>query len=404
MKKVMKIWTESSLIIKIVIGLVLGTAFGLLFPAADFIGIPGTIFIGALKAVAPVLVFFLVCSAIASAGEGIGPRFKTVIVLYLLSTFVAAIIAVIATNIFPVTIKLETAVEATAPGGLKEIFETLLVNVVENPISALAGGNYLAILFWAVVLGFALKIIKSVKAVEVITEVADAVSKMVSWIIQFAPIGVLGIMYTNISGNGLAIFADYGKLILLLVGTMLTVAFVVNPAIVGITLKRNPYPLVLKCIKQSGIPAFFTRSSAANIPVNMQLCEELGLDKDFYSVSIPLGSTVNMDGAAITITIMSLVAARTLGLNIPLPLAIALSIISTLGACGSSGVAGGSILLIPMACSLMGIGGDEAMQVVAVGFIIGVIQDSVETALNSSGDVLFTATAELRDKMKKEKK
>lgn len=401
MKKLVKAWTSSSLILKIVIGLVIGAVLGLVCPGASFIGILGSIFIGALKAIAPVLVAVLVCSAISGSGSGIGSRFKTVVVLYICSTFVAAICAVIASKIFPVTVMLAEAASGSAPGGLAEVFSSLLLKLVQNPISAIADANYLGILFWAIVLGFALKLTAKEQTINMIKEFADAVSKVVTWVIQFAPIGILGIMFTNISTNGLSIFANYAQLIALLVGTMLFVAFIINPIIVAILLKKNPYPLVLRCIKQSGIPAFFTRSSAANIPVNMQLCEELGLDKDFYSVSIPLGSTVNMDGASITITIMSLAAANTLGMTIPLPLAIVLSIISTLGACGASGVAGGSLLLIPMACSLMGISNDVAMEVVAVGFIIGVIQDSLETALNSSGDVIFTATAEFYERAKK---
>ena len=401
MKKLVKAWTSSSLILKIVIGLVIGAVLGLVCPGASFIGILGSIFIGALKAIAPVLVAVLVCSAISGSGSGIGSRFKTVVILYISTTFIAAICAVIASKIFPVTVMLAEAASGSAPGGLAEVFSSLLLKLVQNPISAIAEANYLGILFWAIVLGFALKLTAKEQTINMIKEFADAVSKVVTWVIQFAPIGILGIMFTNISTNGLSIFANYAQLIALLVGTMLFVAFIINPIIVAILLKKNPYPLVLRCIKQSGIPAFFTRSSAANIPVNMQLCEELGLDKDFYSVSIPLGSTVNMDGAAITITIMSLAAANTLGMTIPLPLAIVLSIISTLGACGASGVAGGSLLLIPMACSLMGISNDVAMEVVAVGFIIGVIQDSLETALNSSGDVIFTATAEFYERAKK---
>ena len=405
MKGLIKKWTDSSLILKIAIGLLIGTVLGLIFPKATFIGIPGTLFIGALKAIAPVLVAVLVCSAIAKAGEGIGSRFKTVILLYLATTFIAAIVAVIVSKVFPIKIMLSNvkAYGEAAPSGLKEIFESLLVNMVQNPVKAVAEANYLGVLFWAIILGLALKMMKAGRVIDVITDLSEAVSKIVGWIIQLAPIGVMGIMYTNISTNGLEIFANYGQLILLLVGTMLFVALVINPIIVAVVLKRNPYPLVFKCLKESGIPAFFTRSSAANIPVNMKLCAELGLDKDFYSVSIPLGSTINMDGAAITITIMSLATANTLGINIPIPLAIVLAIVSTLGAAGSSGVAGGSLLLIPMACSLMGIGNDISMEVVAIGFIIGVIQDSVETALNSSGDVLFTATAEYYEKAKEKK-
>ncbi len=399
-KSLIKKWTGSSLILKIVIGLVIGAILGILFPNSSFIGIPGTIFIGALKAVAPILVLLLVCSSIAGSGGGIGSRFKIVIILYMLSTLVAAIVAVFASKIFPVTVILPEAATGSAPSGLQEIFETLLVNIVQNPVAAVVNANYLGILFWAVVLGFALKLVAKESTLNVIADLAEAVSNVVAWIIQFAPIGILGIMYTNIAENGLSVFANYGQLIALLVGTMLATAFIVNPLLVALILRKNSYPLVLKCLKTSGIPAFFTRSSAANIPVNMQLCEELGIDKDFYSVSIPLGSTINMDGAAITITIMSLAAANTLGVHIPLGLAIVLSIVATLGACGASGVAGGSLLLIPMACSLMGINNDVAMEVVAVGFIIGVIQDSIETALNSSGDVIFTATAEFYERAK----
>ena len=407
MKSILRKWTESSLILKIVAGLVIGAVLGLLFPKATFFGITGTLFIGALKAIAPILVFLLVSSAIAQAVNGIGSRFRTVIILYLLSTFLAAICAVAVSRLFPVKIilsNIEAYGETPAPSGLKEIFEALLGNMVQNPIKAIAEGNYLGILFWAIVLGVALKAINVPDTVKNISNLSDAVSRIVSWVIQFAPFGVMGIMYTNISTNGLEIFVNYGQLILMLVGTMAFVALVINPAVVWFLLKKNPYPLIFRCLKESGVSAFFTRSSAANIPVNMKLCEELGLDKDFYSVSIPLGSTINMEGAAVTITVMSLATANTLGLNIPLPLAIILSIVSTLGAAGTSGVAGGSLLLIPMACSLMGIGNDIAMEVVAVGFIIGVIQDSVETALNSSSDAVFTATAEFYDRAKAEKK
>ena len=407
MKSILKKWTESSLILKIVAGLVIGAVLGLLFPKASFFGIPGTLFIGALKAIAPILVFLLVSSAIAQAVNGIGSRFRTVIILYLFSTFLAAICAVAVSRLFPVKIilsNIEAYGETPAPSGLKEIFEALLGNMVQNPIKAIAEGNYLGILFWAIVLGVALKAINVPDTVKNISNLSDAVSRIVSWVIQFAPFGVMGIMYTNISTNGLEIFVNYGQLILMLVGTMAFVALVINPAVVWFLLKKNPYPLIFRCLKESGVSAFFTRSSAANIPVNMKLCEELGLDKDFYSVSIPLGSTINMEGAAVTITVMSLAAANTLELNIPLPLAIILSIVSTLGAAGTSGVAGGSLLLIPMACSLMGISNDIAMEVVAVGFIIGVIQDSVETALNSSSDAVFTATAEFYDRAKAEKK
>lgn len=404
MKKLIKKYTEVSLILRILIGLIIGAILGIVCPSATGIAIPGDIFVGALKAIAPVLVALLVCSSVAKAGEGIGARFKTVIILYMATTLIASTFAVFAAKLFPVKLKLvAAATDVTPPDGLAAIFSNLLTGMVQNPIKAIAEANYLAILFWAIIIGVALKLLGSKSTIDVITSLAEALSKVVAWVIQFAPFGVMGIMFTNVSTNGLVVFADYGKLILLLVGAMLFTSLVINPILVAVLLKKNPYPLVFKCIKTSGIPAFFTRSSAANIPVNMALCEELGLDKDFYSVSIPLGSTINMDGAASVITIMSLTAANTLGINVPLPLAIVLSVVATLGACGASGVAGGSLLLIPMACSLLGIGQDIAMQVVAVGFIIGVIQDSVETALNSSGDVIFTATAEFYDRAKKEK-
>lgn len=401
MNNIIRKWKETSLILKIVIGLIIGTILGLLFPNAEFLGITGTIFIGALKAIAPVLVAVLVCSSIASAGGGLGARFRTVIILYLSSTFIAAICAVIFSKLFPVKLVLPEAASSAAPKGLAEVFLSLLINIVENPVKAIANANYLGILFWAVIFGLALKLAASEKTLAIAKDLSDAVSKSVSWIIQFAPIGIMGIMFSNISGNGLNIFANYGEVIMLLVGTMLFVALVTNPLIVFLLLRKNPYPLVLRCIRESGLQAFFTRSSAANIPTNMKLCEDLGLDRDFYSVSIPLGSTINMDGAAVTITVMTLAAAATLGVNVSVPIAIVLSIVSTLGAAGSSGVAGGSLLLIPMACSLMGISNDIAMEVVAVGFIIGVVQDSVETALNSSGDVIFTAAAEFYEQKRK---
>lgn len=314
-------------------------------------------------------------------------------------------IAVVSSFLFPMDIKLITSdVATTPPGGLVEIFQSILNSIVQNPIAAIGSANYVGILAWAVMLGLAFKAFASQHLKESLQSISDAVSQVVRWIIGLAPFGILGLVYTAVSTSGLSIFADYGKLLLLLVGTMAFVALVSNPLIVGLTLRRNPYPLVFKCLRESGLTAFFTRSSAANIPVNMSLCERLGLDKDFYSVSIPLGATINMDGAAVVITIMTLAAAYTLGINVSFFSAIVLSILATLGACGTSGVAGGSLLLIPMACSMFGINNDIAMQVVAVGFIISVIQDSCETAINSSGDVLFTATAEFREWIKAGKK
>ena len=297
--------------------------------------------------------------------------------------------------LFPQMLLLPEAAEAEViPQGLGEVMHTLLSNIVSNPISAIMNGNYIGILMWGCLFGVAMKKLGADSTKVFLSNTADAVSTIVRWIINLAPFGIMGLVFTNVVSNGLAIFTQYGKLLLLLVGTMLFMALVINPIIIFIYLRCNPYPLVFRCLRESGLTAFFTRSSAANIPVNMAMCEKLGLDKDFYSVSIPLGATINMDGAAITITIMTLAAANTLGMQVSLPAAILLSIMSALGACGASGVAGGSLLLIPMACSLFGISNDIAMQVVGVGFIIGVIQDSVETCLNSASDVEFAATAE----------
>lgn len=405
MKAIVKIWTGTSLIVKILIGLVLGALLGFLVPQAAFLDILGELFVGALKGIAPLLVFVLVISSLANASGGIGKRFTTVIALYLASTLIAAVIAVVASFLFPMTIKLTSGdVGSAPPGGLLEIFQSILGSIVQNPITAISSANYVGVLAWAVMLGLAFKTFASAGLKNSLQNISDAVSQVVRWIIGLAPIGILGLVFTAVSTSGLSIFVDYGRLLLLLVGTMAFVTFVSNPLIVGLTLRRNPYPLVFKCLRESGITAFFTRSSAANIPVNMSLCERLGLDKDFYSVSIPLGATINMDGAAVVITVMTMTAARTLGVNVSFLSAIVLSILATLGACGTSGVAGGSLLLIPMACSMFGINNDIAMQVVAVGFIISVIQDSCETAINSSGDVLFTATAEFREWIKNGRK
>lgn len=404
MKKILGTYTKIPLILRIAVGLVIGICLGLWVPQAGFVTVFGDIFVGALKAIAPILVFVLVIASLSSAGKGIGKRFRTVIIFYMLSTFLAAVAAVIGSYIFKVTIPLSEAATNTAPTGLGEVFRTLLSNMVMNPIQAIISANYVGILTWAVVFGLALRLGASEKTKEVLSDISNAVSKAVAWVIQLAPFGIMGLVYGSISEYGIEIFKDYGKLLVLLVGCMLVVAFVIDPLIVAISLKRNPYPLVFKCFRESGITAFFTRSSAANIPVNMALCEKLGLDKEYYSVAIPLGATINMDGAAITITVMSLAAAFSQGISVNIIIAILLSFVATLGACGASGVAGGSLLLIPMACSLLGIGQDVAMQVVAVGFIIGVVQDSLETAINSSGDAIFCATAEFREWQKEGKK
>lgn len=394
MNRILKKWNDLSLIFRIACGLVLGVILGLIFPKASAIGILGDIFVGALKSIAPILVFFLVISAVANASNTVSKRFRTVVLLYILSTLLASILAVIASKIFPISLRLVAAVSNEAPEGIAQVFKNLLNNIVQNPIASIANANYIGILAWAIVLGLALKKINHQPTNEILISISDAVSATVRWIINLAPLGILGLVFVAISTNGLSIFVDYGKLLLVLVGCMLFLALVINPFITFIMLRKNPYPLVWRCLKESGITAFFTRSSAANIPVNMELCRKLGLDKDMYSISIPLGATINMDGAAITIAIMTLAAANTMGISVDIPSALILCVMATLGACGASGVAGGSLLLIPMACSLFGIGNDVAMQVVGVGFIIGVIQDSLETALNSSGDVLFTATAE----------
>ena len=387
--KLVKAYNSVSLVLRIVIGMVIGAALALLIPnaavTAPGIGILGTLFVGALKAIAPLLVFVLIISALAQSKEKLGKQFGTVIVLYLVSTFLAAVIAVIASYLFPVTITLTEAASDSAPESFAAIFTGLLNNIVSNPIGSIVSANYLGVLFWAIVLGFAFKGASDTTK-KFLADASEAVTKAVRFVINLAPFGILGLVFSAVSTSGLAIFTEYGKLLLILVGCMLFAALVVNPIMTFIVIRKNPYPLVFKCLKESGVTAFFTRSSAANIPVNMSLCESLGLDKEFYSVSIPLGATINMAGAAVTITVMTLAAVHTLGITV----------MAALGACGASGVAGGSLLLIPMACSLFGISNDVAMQVVGVGFIIGVIQDSVETAINSSSDALFTAVAEFK--------
>lgn len=402
--KIVNLYNSSSLILRILAGLIIGIILAMIVPHATWISVFGDLFVGALKAIAPVLVFVLVLSALAQGNAQLDRRFGLVIWLYMLTTFLAGLTAVIFSFLFPVKIVLtESATAETIPQGIGEVMRNLLMNAVSNPVSALANANYIGILFWAVFLGLAMKKLCSDSTRTMLKDASDAVSQCVRWIINLAPFGIMGLVFTNVSTNGLAIFTQYGQLLLLLVGTMLFVAFIIDPFVIFLTLHRNPYPLVWRCLKNSGITAFFTRSSAANIPVNMNTCERLGLDKDFYSVSIPLGSTMNMDGAAVTIAVMALACAHTIGVTVDFPSALMLSLLSTLAACGASGVAGGSLLLIPMACSMFGISNDVAMQVVAVGFIIGVIQDSVETCLNSSGDVEFTATAEYRQWQKEGK-
>lgn len=398
MKELLKKWNQVSLVKQIIVGLIIGIILAVSIPdAAKPVVILGSLFVGALKAIAPVLVLFLVMSAIAQHKTGQKTNMSTIVVLYLLGTFLAGLIAVIVSFIFPVGLTLGSGAEGvTAPSGVVEVLKTLLLNVVDNPVKAIYNANYIGILAWAVLLGFALKnAADSTKTL--IANLSDAVSKMVTWVIKFAPLGIMGLVFESITANGLGSLLSYGKLLVVLIGCMLFVALVVNPIIVYATIRQNPYPLVLKCIRESGITAFFTRSSAANIPVNMKLCDNLGLNKDAYSVSIPLGATINMAGAAVTISVLTLAAVHTLGIEVDVPTAIILSVLSAICACGASGVAGGSLLLIPLACSLFGIPDDVAMQVVGVGFIIGVLQDSFETALNSSTDVIFTAAAEYKE-------
>lgn len=396
MKNILQKWNSISLVKRILAGMIIGAILGVAVPTATAIGILGDIFVNALKAIAPVLVFFLVMSALANHKEGGKTNMGTVIILYLVGTFSAAVVAVIASFLFKVTLTLpEAATGNAAPGGIGEVLKTLLLNIVANPIGAIVNANYIGILAWAVVFGLALKP-ASEATKKGLLDFSEAVSQGVRWVISLAPFGILGLVFTTVSTNGLGIFVDYGKLLAVLVGCMAVVAFIANPIIVFLTMRENPYPLVFKCLKDSFITAFFTRSSAANIPVNMALCESLGLDEDNYSVSIPLGATINMAGAAITITVMTLATVYTLGITVDIPTAIVLSVVAAISACGASGVAGGSLLLIPLACSLFGISADVAMQVVGVGFIIGVVQDSCETGLNSSTDALFTAAAEFR--------
>ncbi|MBS4172674.1 serine/threonine transporter SstT [Bacillus sp. FJAT-49736] len=390
-------WNQLSLVKQILIGLIIGIILAVTIPAvAKPFTILGSLFVSALKGIAPVLVFFLVMSAIAQHKSGQKTNMKSIIVLYLLGTFLAGLVAVIVSFIFPVTLTLPKSTEnLTAPGGVVEVLKTLLLNIVDNPVKAIFNANYIGILAWAILLGLALKKAPDTTKT-MISNFSDALSKIVTWVIKFAPFGIMGLVIDSITANGLRSLIGYGKLLAVLIGCMLFVAFVVNPIIVYVCARQNPFPLVFKCLKESGITAFFTRSSAANIPVNMKLCEKLGLDKDSYSVSIPLGATINMAGAAVTISVLTLAAVHTLNIEVDIPTAIILSILSAICACGASGVAGGSLLLIPLACSLFGIPNDVAMTVVGVGFIVGVLQDSCETALNSSTDVLFTATAEFR--------
>lgn len=394
----LKKWNRLSLVKRIICGLILGIILALTAPAgAKFVIIFGSLFVGLLKSIAPVLVFFLVISAIAQHKTGEKTNMPSIVVLYLLGTFCAALVAVAASFLFPLTLQLGASInEVSPPSGVVEVIKSLIMKVADNPVNALVSANYVGVLFWAILLGLAFKH-TSANTKTTLSNFSDGVSQVVKWIINLAPFGVMGLVFESIATSGIGALIGYGKLILLLVGCMFFVALVVNPLIALIMIRKNPYPLVFRCLEESGITAFFTRSSAANIPVNMNLCEKLNLNKDTYSVSIPLGATINMAGAAVTISVLSLATAHTLGIKVDFPTAIMLSVLAAISACGASGVAGGSLLLIPLACSLFGIPNDIAMQVVGVGFVIGVIQDSCETALNSSTDVLFTAIAEYRE-------
>ena len=395
-KEVVRKYNDISLIKRIIVGLIIGVILALLIPIQEtptglnaFITLFGDVFVGALKGVAPILVFFLVLSALCNAkGKG---TMGTVVILYIVSTFVAALVAVIASYIFPTPLTLDTStiVEQSSPSNVGDVLITLIMNVVSNPVDSLAKANYLGILAWAAVLGVILRGIANDDVKNLFSTLADAVSTLVRWVIAFAPFGVMGLVYNSVGTNGVEIFVEYGRIILVLVGCMVFIALVTNALIVFACTRKNPYPLILRCLKDSGLTAFFTRSSAANIPVNMALCEKLGLNKDNYSVSIPLGSTINMAGAAVTITIMTMAACQTVGVSVDPITAVILSVLAAVSACGASGVAGGSLLLIPLCCSLFGIDNSIAMQVVAIGFIIGVVQDSCETAVYSSSDVLF---------------
>lgn len=388
------LFSKKNLVLKIIIGIVFGALIGGIFPElGKSASILGKLFVSALQALAPILIFLLVIASLATHREGQESHMRPILLLYFIGTLAAATTAVMVSFLFPTTLTLVGAeIVSSAPQGIGEVLNTLLFKVVENPVKALLGANYIGILAWAI--GFGILLRKASDSTKLVLEdMSDAIVSLVQFVIQLAPIGVFGIVAGTVAETGFGALIDYSRILSILVGTMLIIALAVNPIIVYLMTRTNPYPLILTCIRESGITAFFTRSSAANIPVNMALCEKLKLDEDTYSVSIPLGATINMAGAAITITIMTMAAVNTLGINVDLGTALLLSFIASISACGSSGVAGGSLLLIPLACSLFNIPNDVAMQVVGVGFIIGVVQDSAETALNSSTDVVFTAAA-----------
>ena len=395
MKAIVQLYNRIGLVPLIIVGLVLGTLIGWLLPNVGLaLGLLGSLFVGALKAVAPILVLILVLAAIAQHRSGGDVYVKPVLIMYVFGTFLAALTAVIASFMFPTELVLvQSAIEQTPPSSLREVITNLLMNVVANPVHALVNANYIGILSWAVLMGFALRQAGETTQ-KMVVDLSDAISQGVKWVIATAPLGILGLVAQTVAETGFSALAGYARVLTVLVGSMLFIALVVNPIIVYVKTGKNPYPLVFTCLRESGVTAFFTRSSAANIPVNMNLACKLGLHEDTYSVTLPLGATINMAGAAITINVLTLAAAQTLGINVDFGSALILAVVATLSACGASGVAGGSLLLIPLACSLFNIPNDIAMQVVAIGFIIGVVQDSAETALNSSTDVLFTAAAD----------
>ena len=399
-KAIVQKWNNISLVKRIICGLIIGIILGLTVPQASAISILGDLFVGALRGVAPILVFFLIMSSLCHMGKGQKTNMKIIVVLYLVGNVVAAACAVVASRLFPVVLTFSENTDTsdvTPPSGVTEVITNLLMNLVDNPVNALINANFIGILAWAIIFGIALTN-ASDGTKRALENISDAVSTAVRWVINCAPFGIMGLIFTTISEQGLSVLLGYGRLILVLVGTMAAVALIINPIIVFLFIRKNPYKLVFTCLKESFITAFFTRSSAANIPVNMGLCEKLGLDEDTYSISIPLGATVNMAGAAITISTMALAAANTLDIDVSIGSALIMCVLAAASAAGASGVAGGSLLLIPLACSLFGIPNDISMQVVGVGFIIGVIQDSCETGINSSTDVLYTAIAEFRDR------
>ena len=400
LSRIGKKYQEMALLKLIVLGLIIGIFIAVAVPTAvPAVAILGDLFVKALKGIAPILVFILVMNAMAQKNAEASASMKPIVKLYVLGTFFASLVGVSMSFLFPTTLQLQVADATIAPSGIVEVLHNLLMSIVDNPVNALVNANYIGILAWAILAGVALHA-SSDKTKTMIADLASAVTKIVKWIIRFAPFGIMGLVANAVGTSGIGALLGYAHLLVVLLGAFFIVALVMNPLIVFLHIRRNPYPLVFATLRESGLYAFFTRSSAANIPVNLSLCKRLGLNEDTYSISIPLGATINMSGAAITIAILSLAAARTLGIEVDILMALLLSIIATIGACGASGVAGGSLLLIPVACASFGISNDIAMQVVGVGFIIGVLQDSCETALNSSSDVLFTATAEFAARSK----